>query len=142
LATRGGKKHHKTVREALNSPRRGELAAEIDEAALDALIATSDDAVKTGRFLVSLAVVERPVQTSALGVKGLKKLQAPGREALLVELESQNPVARPRRLARMLMDMSNTTPPVPITYWDDATTLGRNTAVSAWREKLKEAGEL
>ena len=125
----------------LTTPHHGELAADIDDAALDALIATSDDAVKTGRFLVSLAVVERPMQTSALGLKGLKKLGGPAREALLIELETTNPVTRPRRLARLLMDLSTTTPPVPINYWDEATPQGRTTAVAAWREKLKRAGE-
>ena len=142
IATRKLTDQYATVQELLSVPVRGALRNDVEMAGLDALLATSADRLRTGRYLVALAVASTSTQVSALGAHGLKTMGRDGRDALLEELCCAAPVAKPKKLARLLMNLSKAQPPVPIGFWDSATPQQREEAVQQWRTQLQTTGEL
>lgn len=142
LETRTIGDHENRLREIFTTRRGSKLGREIDGACLDALLATSDDAVATAGFLSLVATMPRPLPTSRLAEKSVCLLGSDGKEGLLRELARPHDAPHFRGLARMLMRISRVPPPEPIGFWENADQAERREAVDRWKESIRKSGGL
>lgn len=140
-ATRRLTKQHVTIREVLTTPRAAPLAAAINDAALEALLRTTNDSAADARFLLPHAFDEGNPAICEVARRGLKQIGRPARDVLLTELGKPEPMVKPRKIARLLMDEFRAKPPVGIAFWDSADPAARQQTAEDWRHKLAEAGE-
>ena len=142
IATRKLPGYEPRLREIFTTRFSGKLGREIDAACLDALLETTDDPVRTARFLVDVACRKKPLPTSRLAVTGLERLGTYGCEALISELSSPRPQRRWKKVANVLEQISDVPSGQPAAFWMRANDTERGRAVRIWFVRLVTARKL
>ena len=125
------------VYEILTSPWPFRVKREIDEACLEAILATAPDRAEAARFLARVATGPRRVPSARLYEDALRRLGPGGVESLLDEMAA--PAAAERRVraaARLLLRISDVRPPEPMRAWVRGDGATRAAAVARWRHAI------
>ena len=128
------------LREIFTTRYTAKIGRAIDDACLDALLATAEAPLSNARFLAQVATLPRPLPTSPLAEGALLKQASVAAEAMLQELSGSLEAKQQRKLVRLLMRLTKVKPPLPIAFWKQANRAERRTAVNRWRKQVRAKG--
>ncbi len=135
IETRGLAGYETAIRELLTERIPGPIGRRIYEAAVDALVATTEDPSSTARFFAQI-VIGKAHPAAMFGRDGIARLGEDAYEPLL-KLIGETEDARARiRLAVLLARISGEPMPAPLSFWRSATADEVAAMLDAWRGQL------